>query len=71
MVCYAGSMTDEPLLRVEDVAQRLSVNIETVRRWLRKGQLEGLRLGKTKGGWRVTETDLARFLESQRNAPAP
>ena len=51
-----------PLLTVADVARRVRVSEETVRRWLRAGQLRGLRLGGTKLGYRIRAADLDRFL---------
>jgi excisionase family DNA binding protein len=53
--------TDE-LLTVPEVAARLKVSEETVRRWLRDKRLRGRRLGSTRAGWRVAESELRRFL---------
>ena len=53
---------DWPLLTVDDVARRVRVSRETVRRWLRAGRLAGLRLGGTKLGYRIRQADLDRFL---------
>ncbi len=53
---------DWPLLTVADVARRVRVSRETVRRWLRAGELRGLRLGGTKLGYRIRAADLDRFL---------
>jgi excisionase family DNA binding protein len=53
------------LLTVEEVAARLRAQPETVRRWLRAGELRGARPGGKKLGWRVTEADLRRFLEAR------
>ena len=55
------------MLTVQQVADRLQVAPESVRRWLRSGELGGVNLGG-KGGWRVTETDLAGFLHRRRSA---
>lgn len=52
----------ERLLTVEDVAERLGMTQETVRRWLRKGDLRGVRLAK-RLGWRIRERDLEAFIE--------
>jgi excisionase family DNA binding protein len=52
----------ERLLTVEEIAEQVSVTHETVRRWLRSGDLRGVRLAR-KAGWRVREGDLQRFLE--------
>jgi excisionase family DNA binding protein len=58
----------ERLLTVANVADRLQVNVETVRRWLRAGDLEGILLGD-KAGYRVTEAALQQFLEQRRRRP--
>ena len=55
------------LLTVEEVAQRLAISEETIRRWLRNGTLRGVRLGATRAGWRVSEADLAAFLLERTN----
>ena len=69
-------MTDERYLRVPEVASRLRVDPETVRRWLRAGKLRGVLLSQ-QGGYRVLESELQRFLaerlgrsESERNRVA-
>ncbi len=49
-------------LTVEEVSDRLKVSPWTVKRWLRDGELKGVRLGKN-GPWRTTDADLDRFLE--------
>jgi len=51
-------------LTVREVADRLSVVPETVRRMLRRSQLKGSNLGR-RLGWRVRETDLEAFLGGQ------
>ena len=52
------------LLSVEDVAARLDVTEETVRRWLRSGDLRGIRLSR-KAGWRIRESELQAFLDKR------
>lgn len=56
----------ERYLTVEEVADRLRVNREAVRRWLRAGELRGVHLSR-KTGWRITEADLAAFLRVREN----
>ena len=56
------------LLTVEEVAQRLRLSEEVVRRKLRSGELRGVRLGERRAGWRITEGDLRCFLEARRTA---
>lgn len=70
---------DERYMTVEQAAERLQVHVETVRRMLRTGRLEGARIGGRKLGWRVAESEVTRLLRtgeraawsSQRRAPAP
>ena len=62
-------MADEKWLTVSDIAETLSVDVETVRRWLRSGELRGVFLGR-RGGYRIRESDLNAFLESRYNRPA-
>src|SRR3954447_11780216 len=42
------TMENDRLFTVPEVAERLRVKHETVRRWLREGRLRGIRLGGTK-----------------------
>ncbi len=53
----------ERFLTVAEVARELRVSPETVRRWLRAGQLRGVRLGGDKAGYRIAAAELERFLE--------
>lgn len=46
----------------EEVADQLKVSAYTVKRWLRSGELRGVRLGKG-GHWRTTDEWLQEFLE--------
>ena len=55
----------ERLLTVEEVAIRLQVNEQTIRRWLRDGELAGVPFGG-RTGWRVSEDDLLAFLARRR-----
>ncbi len=62
-----ATMTDERLLTVPEVAERLRLSIFTVRELLKEGRLHGFRLGGTKSGWRLREDDLHAFIEARRN----
>ena len=55
-------MSEQRLLTVREVAERIRSSPETVRRWLRQGKLRGFRPGGTKLGYRVPEGELQRFI---------
>ena len=57
----------EQLMTVDQVAERLQVNEQTVRKWLREGELTGVAFGG-RTGWRVSEDDLRTFLDRKRFA---
>lgn len=67
---YHAAMDEPVYLSVQKIANRLDVHAETVRRWLRAGDLIGYELGD-KSGWRVLESDLDDFLARRRNKPRP
>ena len=50
------------LFTVEEVADMLKCDVETVRRWLREGQLQGVKLGRA---WRVQKKDLDQFIKER------
>jgi excisionase family DNA binding protein len=57
------------LLTVREAAERLRVNPESIRRWLRSGQLVGVHLGSDRGGWRISERDLDAFIQDRTRTP--
>lgn len=59
-------MTEE-LLTVGEVAKKLRVSEETVKRMLRLKQLPGYKI--TGGAWRVSALDLENYLAQQKNIP--
>ena len=60
-------MTDpDKLLTVPEVADRLRLNPETIRRMLRDGRLSGFRIGADNAGWRVSEADLVAFIRERQ-----
>lgn len=63
-------MDEDRMLKVEEVAKRLQLAPETVRRWLRAGRLEGVRLGGTKAGYRIPESEVWRLL-GRATPPSP
>ncbi len=52
----------EPLLTVQDVTRLLQVHEETVRRWIRTGELPAILLGSAKGGYRISKNDYEKFV---------
>ncbi len=58
-------MGEERWLTVAEIADRLKVHPQTVRRWLRAKQLPGRALGR-KAGWRVRERDLETFMRGEQ-----
>ena len=58
----------EQLLTVHDVAARLKITPETVRRWLRTGKLHGTLPGGDKMGYRIAEDEVARLLSMSMRA---
>jgi excisionase family DNA binding protein len=56
---------EDRLLTVEQVADRLQVNEQTVRRWLRDNDLAGIPFGG-RTGWRISEEELQAFLDRRR-----
>lgn len=57
-------------LTTSDVAARLNVSLDTVRRWLRSGELKGMPFGRA--GYRIEDGDFQIFLnQRQRKLAAP
>jgi len=52
-------------MTVQDVADYLKVNEETVRRWIRDRELPALRLGGRRTGYRIARRDLDRFVSAR------
>lgn len=54
----------EKYLVPRDIAERLSVSIETVWRWIREGKLTAISLAENKG-YRIRQEDLEAFLNNK------
>ncbi len=54
-------------LTTSDVATRLGVSLDTVRRWLRSGELKGAPFGRA--GYRIDDADFQTFLHQRRRQP--
>lgn len=57
-------MEQDRFLRVEQVADRLQVHEETVRRWLRDGRLTGHLISR-RAGYRIRESEVERFASGE------
>jgi excisionase family DNA binding protein len=57
-------MTNEPFYTVEEVARLLSVHPETVRNWIKSGQLRALKLGGP-AGYRISQSAYEQFLRER------
>ena len=53
----------ESLLTPERAAQLLAVSLKTIRDWLKRGRLKGVRAGRL---WRIPERDLETFLAAEK-----
>ncbi len=57
-----GSPGEDRLLTVQEVATRLRMHPESVRRWLREGRLKGGRMGGRRLGYRIPESEVERVV---------
>jgi excisionase family DNA binding protein len=60
-------MSNEKWITTKEIATRLDIHVETVRRWLRTGALRGVHVGG-QSGYRIREKDLEEFLRSRENS---
>jgi excisionase family DNA binding protein len=61
-------MQKESVLTVSEAAERLRVNPETVRVWLRNGKMRGYRPGGDRIGYRIPESEVERVLRGEPDA---
>lgn len=66
----SGSWTST-LMKVGDVAKRLNCSVSLVYDHIASGRLGSHRIGKGRGGVRVSEEHLAAFLKETEHAPSP
>jgi excisionase family DNA binding protein len=64
-------MHGEPLYTVKEVAERLRLNPETIRVWLRSGRLRGVLLGGRKSGYRIPDSEVQRLLDPDTASHTP
>jgi len=51
------------LMNVHEAAQVVGVHVETIRKWLAKGEITG---SLTPAGWRLTPADIEAWLNKHR-----
>lgn len=54
---------EKRLLTVNEAAERLSLSPDTIRKWLRNGQIKGVKISRI---WRVSEEDLYEIMKEGR-----
>lgn len=60
----------EAWITVEEIAEDLSVHVETVRRWIRNGELAASLLGSSRAGYRIRQSDYDQFLTEKMGKAA-
>lgn len=61
-------MSEDQWMTTAQVAELFQVTEETIRRWIRAGELPVLDLGARKGGYRIRRADIDAFIR-QRYGP--
>lgn len=51
------------IMTVDEVAELLAVHPQTIRKWLRSGELTG---ADTPAGWRMTPADIEKWMTKHR-----
>jgi len=63
-------MEEDQLITVAEVAERLRIDPETVRVWLRNGKINGSRIGGKRAGWRIPESEVRRVMYGEQGKAA-
>jgi excisionase family DNA binding protein len=61
-VAYPEAVAESRYLTVAEFAERVRLNPQTVRKWLRSGRIHGYSLGSDRGGYRIPESEVDRLL---------
>jgi len=51
----------------QEISDMLRISVYTVRRWIKEGSLPAYKVGR---GWRISNVDLAQWLDQQRLSTA-
>ena len=54
----------ENAIHLNDISERLNVNPETVRRWIRNGKLKAKSSGSKKEGFKISEASYKNFIKN-------
>lgn len=58
---------NDPLLTVEQVAERLQVKRITVRRWIKSGRLKGAVMVTPQAGYRIPSSEVERLIRESKS----
>ena len=58
------------LLTIKEVASRLSLSVNTIRRWVLEDRINYIKLGKGNSSIRFEEKDIDALIESGRRGPS-
>lgn len=66
LIVYNGikEVEEMAILTVTDVAERLQLDPETIRRYINRGDIVAYKIGKE---WRIEEDDLMEFIRRKSN----
>lgn len=64
-------MSEEEFLTIQEAATRLKLHPETIRRWIRSGQMRAALLGSDRAGYRVPASEVELRLRGQRQLELP
>jgi excisionase family DNA binding protein len=67
----SGSVARDRILTVEEVAGVVQLSVKTVMRAIACGDLEASQLSQSRGGWRVYESAISRWMERRSNRSRP
>lgn len=56
-------IVEKRLLTVNEAAERLALSPDTIRKWLRSGQIKGVKISRI---WRVYENDIEEIVKEGR-----
>lgn len=56
------TVTEKDWLTLKEAAEELRVSEFTVRRWLQRGLIRGVKLPTARAGWRIPKSEIERLL---------